>query len=113
MRFYGSAQASSFGYYLDNQNGIVSLPVSHQLQGNSAPSKFRLTSETHATELTSSDYTQLENIFKASFKRDKLTTANMLSGKRLRGSKLLSLFTMPASFKVERILTDIKDSTGH
>jgi hypothetical protein len=113
VRFYGSAQASSFGYYLDNQNGIVSLPVSHQLQGNSAPSKFRLTSETHATELTSSDYTQLENIFKASFKRDKLTTANMLSGKRLRGSKLLSLFTMPASFKVERILTDIKDSTGH
>lgn len=112
-RFYGSAQAPAFSYYLDNQNGIVNMPVSHQLQSDVAPTKFRLTSETHATELSSSDYVQLENIHKSSFKRDKLTTANMLSGKRVRGSKLLSLFTMPASFKVERILTDIKDSTGH
>lgn len=113
VQYYGNAQSPAFGYYLDNVNGIVNLPVSHQIQGSTAPSIFRLTSETHATELSASDYAQSENIYKASFKRDKLTTANMLSGKRLRGSKLLSLFTMPANFRVERILTDIKDSTGH
>lgn len=109
--FYGITYPTAFSYYLDYQN-VVSIPVSHSVESALAPAKSRLQSETHATELVPSDYVEQEGFFRASFKRDKIS-GNILSGKRVRGSKLLSLLRMPSAFSVKRIYTELKDSTGH
>jgi hypothetical protein len=109
--FYGITYPTAFSYYLDYQN-VVSIPVSHSVESAAAPAKSRLQSETHATELVPSDYVEQEGFFRASFKRDKIS-GNILSGKRVRGSKLLSLLRMPSAFSVKRIYTELKDSTGH
>lgn len=113
VSFYGQAQSPAFSYYLDYQGDMIAVPVSHQFLSTGGVEKFRLSSEDHVTELVAADYRQKERVYKANFKRDKLTTPNMLTGKRLRGSKLLSLFRMPSQFRIEKIFTDIKDSTGH
>lgn len=109
--FYGITYPTAFSYYLDYQN-VVSVPVSHSIESNVVPSKSRLQSESHATELSSAEYATQEGFFRASFKRDKLS-GNILSGKRVRGSKLLSLLRMPSTFSVKKIYTEVKDSTGH
>lgn len=109
--FYGITYPTAFSYYLDYQN-VVSVPVSHSLETGVAPSKSRLQSENQATELVSADYVEQEDFFRSSFKRDKLS-GNILTGKRVRGSKLLSLLRMPSTFSVKRIYTEVKDSTGH
>lgn len=109
--FYGITYPTAFSYYLDYQN-VVSVPVSHFIETDVAPVKSRLQSENHATELVSADYVEQENLFRSSFKRDKLS-GNILTGKRVRGSKLLSLLRMPSTFSVKRIYTEVKDSTGH
>lgn len=109
--FYGITYPTAFSYYLDYQN-VVSVPVSHSLETDVAPVKSRLQSENHATELVSADYVEQEDFFRSSFKRDKLS-GNILTGKRVRGSKLLSLLRMPSTFSVKRIYTEVKDSTGH
>jgi hypothetical protein len=109
--FYGITYPTAFSYYLDYQN-VVSVPVSHSLETDVAPAKSRLQSENHATELVSADYVEQEDFFRSSFKRDKLS-GNILTGKRVRGSKLLSLLRMPSTFSVKRIYTEVKDSTGH
>jgi hypothetical protein len=108
--FYGRSHNPAFSYYVDNVN-IISVPVSHAIEGT-CPSKHRLASEVHATTLVAADYTQAEQMFRASFLRDKIS-GSQLSGKRLRGSKLLSLFRMPSTFAIRRIFTEVKDSTGH
>lgn len=108
--FYGRAHNSVFSYYVDNPN-VLSIPVSHAIEGT-LPLKHRLESETHATTLQSSDYVNQENHYKASFLRDKIS-GSQLSGKRVRGSKLLSLFRMPSTFVIRKIFTEVKDSTGH
>lgn len=109
--FYGITYPTAFSYYLDYQN-VVSIPVSHSIESDVVPAKARLQSEVHATELVSADYVEQEEFFRASFKRDKVS-GNILTGKRVRGSKLLSLLRMPSTFSVKRIYTEVKDSTGH
>lgn len=109
--FYGITYPTAFSYYLDYQN-VVSIPVSHSIESDVVPNKSRLQSEVHATELVAADYVEQEEFFRASFKRDKVS-GNILTGKRVRGSKLLSLLRMPSTFSVKRIYTEVKDSTGH
>ena len=108
--FYGRAHNSVFSYYIDNPN-IITIPVSHSVEGT-LPLKHRLESESHATTLINSNYTLSENTYKASFLRDKIS-GSQLTGKRVRGSKLLSLFRMPGTFTIRKIFTEVKDSTGH
>jgi hypothetical protein len=109
--FYGQTHPCAISHYLTYSN-VVSIPVSHHLESSVAPAKSRLQSETHATEAVSADYVEQEEIFKLSFRRDKLS-GSLLTGKRVRGSKLLSLLRMPSVFSLKRIYTEIKDSTGH